>query len=189
MRNLVFLFLGIVLTFSLLACGNKKTQPVQGEEIETVELNQAAIGAGMIDQNDSLPGKKVEEMYGDNQAKVVAFYKVDENGQMTDEKYREVFYYDSTHYKYIEGNLDLNQRDGEWFAYHKNGNLCTEAYYMNGKEEGVYKVYHDNGYLYYQGEYKNGLKEGEWKFYDEKGRLMYIQVFENGNVKETIQKQ
>ena len=113
----------------------------------------------------------------------------DENGQLTDEKYREVYYYDSTHYKYIEGNLDKSQRNGDWFAYHKNGNLCTEAHYVNGKEEGEYKVYHDNGYLYYFGKYENGKKVGVWKFYDEQGQLIYTQKYESGVLKETIQNQ
>ena len=184
MRKLGLLLLTCVFVLSVLSC-RPKTQESEEDAIETVELNQDALGAGAIDHNDTLPGKKVEEMYGDNQAKVVAFYKVDENGQLTDEKYREVHYYDSTHYKYIEGNLDQSRRDGDWYAYHKNGNLCTEAHYVNGREEGEYKVYHDNGYLYYCGIFKNGLKEGEWKFYDEQGRLMYSQLYENGTLKET----
>ena len=187
MRNVVCLLLGFVLIFSLISCKSKTKESQSNEpEGERIALNSDAIGAGTVDQNDSLPGKKVEEMYGDNQAKIVAFYKTDENGQLTDEKYREVYYYDSTHYKYIEGNIEQSRRDGDWYAYHKNGNLCTEAHYVNGKEEGEYKVYHDNGYLYYAGTYKNGLKVGEWKFYNEEGRLIYKQNYENGKLKETI---
>lgn len=185
--RIIGLLLSGVLVFSLFSCNNK-TQQAQKDTEETIELNQAAIGAGTDNSyNDTLPGKKVEVMYGDHQAKIVSYYKVDENGQLTDEKYREVYYYDSTHYKYIEGNIDQSRRNGDWFAYHKNGNLCTEAHYVNGKEEGLYKVYHDNGYLYYAGNYKNGLKVGEWKFYNDQGHLMYKQKYENGTLKETIQ--
>jgi antitoxin component YwqK of YwqJK toxin-antitoxin module len=185
MRKLGLLLLTCVLVLSILSCRPKTQESKDDAVVETVELNQDALGAGTIDNNDTLPGKTVVEKYGDNQAKMVAFYKVDENGQLTDEKYREVYYYDSTHYKYIEGNLDQSRRDGDWYAYHKNGNLCTEAHYVNGREEGEYKVYHDNGYLYYCGNFKNGLKEGEWKLYDEQGRLMYSQLYENGTLKET----
>lgn len=186
MRKVGSLLLVWVFVVSLFSCGNR-AQKTQAETVDMVELNQSAIGAGMDNSyNETLPGSKVEEMYGDNQAKVVCYYKVDENGQLTDEKYREVFYYDSTHYKYIEGNIEQSRRDGDWYAYHKNGNLCTEAHYVNGKEEGEYKVYHDNGYLYYAGTYKNGLKVGEWKFYNEEGRLIYKQNYENGKLKETI---
>ena len=188
MMRVRVLFLSLcALTLLFGSCKGKNKQTQQQIEVETVEMNPAAIGAGADNTyNESLPGKKVEEMYGDNQAKVVAYYKVDENGQLTDEKYREVFYYDSTHYKYTEGNIvDQSKRDGDWFAYHKNGNLCTEAHYVNGKEEGQYKVYHDNGYLYYAGEYRQGLKIGVWKFYDEEGRLMYVQSYEDGQLKET----
>lgn len=188
MMRVRVLFLSLcALTLLFGSCKGKNKQTQQQVEVETVEMNPAAIGAGADNTyNESLPGKKVEEMYGDNQAKVVAYYKVDENGQLTDEKYREVFYYDSTHYKYTEGNIvDQTKRDGDWFAYHKNGNLCTEAHYVNGKEEGQYKVYHDNGYLYYAGEYRQGLKIGVWKFYDEEGRLMYVQSYEDGQLKET----
>ena len=164
----------------------KKTEK---SEVETVEINPSAIGAGTDNSyNESLPGRKIEERYGDNQSKVEVFYKLDENGQPTDEKYREVFYYDSTHYKYIEGNIvNQTKRDGDWFAYHSNGNLCTEAHYVNGKEEGEYKVYHDNGYLYFAGQYHQGLKTGEWKFYDAQGRLMYTELYENGVLKEKKQ--
>lgn len=188
MMRVRVLFLSLcALTLLFSSCKGKNKETQQQVEVETVEMNPAAIGAGADNTyNESLPGKKVEEMYGDNQAKVVAYYKVDENGQLTDEKYREVFYYDSTHYKYTEGNIvDQSKRDGDWFAYHKNGNLCTEAHYVNGKEEGQYKVYHDNGYLYYAGEYRQGLKIGVWKFYDEEGRLMYVQSYEDGQLKET----
>lgn len=190
MRTVVLLLSGCVLLLSLSSCKGKNPQNQSQEEVnavETVEMNQAAIGVGADNTyNDTLPGKKVEEMYGDHQPKVVVYYKLDENGQLTDEKYREVFYYDSSHYKYTEGNIvNQNKRDGDWFAYHKNGNLCTEAHYVNGKEEGQYKVYHDNGYLYYTGEYHEGMKVGEWKFYDEQGRLTYTQIYENGLLKET----
>lgn len=190
MRRIIVLFLSLcAITICLESCHRKQQQESEQVEVETVEMNPAAIGAGTDNTyNDTLSGKKVEEKYGDNQAKVVVYYKVDENGVLTDEKYREVFYYDSTHYKYTEGNIvNQTKRDGDWFAYHKNGNLCTEAHYVNGKEEGMYKVYHDNGYLYYAGEYRHGLKEGTWKFYDEQGRLMYSQIYENGNLKETKQ--
>lgn len=185
MRAGVLLLSGCALLLALSACHGKKGHEQPQEEVESVEINQTAIGAGTDNTyNDTLPGKKVEEMYGDHQAKIVSYYKVDENGQLTDEKYREVFYYDSTHYKYTEGNIvNQNKRDGDWFAYHKNGNLCTEAHYVNGKEEGEYKVYHDNGYLYYVGKYEKGKKVGEWKFYDEQGRLMYSQQYENGTLK------
>ena len=189
MRAAVLLLSGCALLLALSACHGKKVQEQPQEEVETVEINQAAIGAGADNTyNDTLPGKKVEEMYGDHQAKIVSYYKVDENGQLTDEKYREVFYYDSSHYKYTEGNIvNQTKRDGDWFAYHKNGNLCTEAHYVNGKEEGMYKVYHDNGYLYYAGEYHEGLKEGEWKFYNDQGRLIYTEMYEHGIKKEIRQ--
>lgn len=189
MRVAVLFLSACALILSFGSCKGKAKQAQEQVEVETVEMNPAAIGAGTDNTyNDTLPGKKVEEQYGDNQAKVVAYYKVDENGVLTDEKYREVYYYDSTHYKYTEGNIvSQSKRDGDWFAYHKNGNLCTEAHYVNGKEEGMYKVYHDNGYLYYAGEYRQGLKEGLWKFYDEQGRLMYSQIYENGRLKETKQ--
>lgn len=159
----------------------KGKEKPEEEQIERVEINPDAIGAGKIDQNDTLSGKKVEEMYPDNQSKIVGFYKIDENGQLTDDKYREVYYYEATHYKYIEGDLDVNRRTGPWYAYHKNGNLCTEAFYVDGKEQGMYKVYHDNGYLYYAGEYKDGKRVGVWKFYDETGLLEKTENYDEQN--------
>lgn len=179
MKKLLCISVVLLFLMGMMSCKpkSKEESKVDGME-ESVELNEAAIGAGKIDQNDTLPGKKVEQAYADKQSRIVCFYKVDENGQLTDEKYREVYYYDSTHYKYTEGNVvDQTKRDGDWFAYHKNGNLCTEAHYVDGKEEGLYKVYHDNGYLYYAGNYRHGLKIGEWKFFDENGKLIYKYFF------------
>lgn len=184
MRRFVLPLLCAGIVLLTVSCHSKKTEePV--DDIETVEVNPAAIGAGKIDHNDTLPGKKVENTYADNQPRDVLFYKLDENGQLTDEIYREVHYFDSTHYKYIEGDIEQGCRDGEWFAYHKNGNLCTEAYYLNGKEEGEYKVYHDNGILYYGGKFKNGIRIGEWKFYGEDGKLIYTEYYQNGNKVKT----
>lgn len=184
MRRFVLPLLCATVLLLVVSCNQKKADAVV-EDVESVEVNPAAIGVGKIDQNDTLPGKKVQQVYADNQARDVLFYKVDENGQLTDEIYREVHYFDSTHYKYIEGNIEKAQRDGAWYAYHKNGNLCTEAYYVDGKEEGDYKVYHDNGIPYYAGKYKNGMKTGVWKFYGEDGKLMYTETYRNGQKVKT----
>lgn len=188
MKRLTLLLISLACVFTFLSCKSKTEQKADVVEGEYVEINPAAIGAGKIDNNDTLPGKKVEESYPDHQSKIVYFYKVDENGQLTDEKYREVYYFDSTHYKYIEGDVDKEMRNGPWFAYHKNGNLCTEGFYVDGKEEGPYKVYHDNGYLYYGGEFKQGKKVGEWKFYDATGKLIYKEIYVDGEMtkRETI---
>lgn len=188
MRRLTLILISVVLVCTFSSCKSKadqKTEEIAGEHLE---MNPEAIGAGKIDNNDSLPGKKVEEEYADHKSKIVCFYKVDENGQLTDEKYREVYYFDSTHYKYVEGDVNKEMRNGPWFAYHKNGNLCTEGYYIDGKEEGPYKVYHENGYLFYGGEFKQGKRVGEWKYYDANGYLVSKETYVDGKVvkKETI---
>ena len=48
---------------------------------------------GNIDPDDTMHGRKVMEWNADKTPKVVYFYKVDANGNMTNEKIREVYYF------------------------------------------------------------------------------------------------
>lgn len=124
-----------------------------------------------IEFADSLYYKKTIVSYEDESPRDVFYYEKDSLGQPTNMRVHETHYYPGKQ-KYIDGNLAENQRDGLWYAYHKNGNVQTMAHYKNGKENGRYTVYHENGNVYYTGFYKDGQRVGEWKFYDEKEKLV-----------------
>lgn len=123
-----------------------------------------------IDPDDTRPGRIVTELYADSVPKAVIFYKLDENGKMTDEKIREVNYYPNKQ-KYVEANYKDGLKDGEWKSYREDGKLWSEHHYVQGKEDGDYKTYHENGKLFIDGHYKDGKEVGTWIFYDKNGTV------------------
>lgn len=125
---------------------------------------------GTIDPDDTMRGRKVMEWNSDKTPKVVYFYKIDKNGNMTNEKIREVHYFPGKK-KYVEGNLKNNLRDGQWRSYFIDGKVNSEGFYVQGKENGTYKVYRETGKPYYVGHYNMGICDGEWRFYDVNGLL------------------
>ena len=124
----------------------------------------------ILDYPENAPERDVVEYYSDSVPKVVFYYKTDENGKQTNEKIGEAYFYEDKK-PYVGGGLKNNQRNGVWHAFHPNGKIQTEAFYIDGKEDGDYKVYYDNGHLLYHGKYKNGICTGEWKFYDADGKV------------------
>jgi len=122
------------------------------------------------DPDDTGPGRIVTEIYQDSTPKSVVFYKLDENGKMTEEKVREVNYYPNKQ-KYVEANYKNGLKDGEWRSYREDGTLWSIHHYKNGKEDGVFKTYHENGKLYIDGAYKEGKERGTWLFYDQNGTV------------------
>ena len=155
-----------VLLFWLFSHANK---PVASQEKE--DLTELHVFPP-IEFADSLYFKKTVVSYGDESPRDVFYYEKDSLGQPTDVRVHETHFYEGEK-KYIDGNLSDNQRDGLWYAYHKNGNVQTMAHYKNGKEDGRYTVYHENGKVYYTGYYKDGVRVGEWKFYDQNEKLVH----------------
>lgn len=120
--------------------------------------------------NDKTPGRKVIESYSNQNPQVVYFYEVDENDKVTDTKIGEMYYYQDKKV-YVGGGVKNNKRDGVWKAYHPNGKVQTDAFYIEGKEDGDYTVYYDNEQILYSGHYTKGICDGAWKFYSRNGKL------------------
>jgi len=116
------------------------------------------------------PGREVVAAYNDTTPQVVIYYKVDENGNPTQEKIGESFYYENNQ-EYVGGGLKNGKRDGKWYAFFRDGSVQTEAYYIDGKEQGAYNVYRENGKPYYKGHYDHGNCDGTWYWYDEDGNV------------------
>ena len=177
-RNIIIVCVAVALVAAAVAAffvlRNKNAgqdTPVQREDLS--ELHEFPA----VDFADSLYFKKTVATYDDESPRDVYYYKTDSLGVPTDEKVHETHYYEDQQ-KYIDGNLSQDQRDGLWYAYHKNGNVQTMAHYKDGKEDGRYTVYHENGSVYYTGFYKDGKRVGEWKFYDQNENLVRTQNFE-----------
>lgn len=152
MKNIVLYLLLLVSLLGNFSCANKGTS----------DKNK-------IDPDDTIPGRKVMVMNADSTPKVVYYYRVDDNGRMTDERVREIHYFPGKK-KYVEGTLKNNRRDGVWKAYFENGYVNTDAFYVDGKKHGDYKVYQENGSLLYAGHYNMGICDGVWIFYDDAGK-------------------
>lgn len=124
-----------------------------------------------IEFNDTLYYAKTLVSYENETPRDVFYYEKDSLGMPTNVKVHETHYYPNNQ-KYVDGNVAKDQRDGLWYAYHKNGNVQTMAHYENGVENGTYVVYHENGNVYYTGQYKAGKRVGTWYFFDENEKLI-----------------
>ena len=51
--------------------------------------------------------------------------------------------------------------EGEWWFYHKNGQLVEKGSYKNGKPEGEWLFYHKNGQLDSKGFIQETVKKKE----------------------------
>ena len=122
------------------------------------------------------------EQNSDKTAKVVYYYKLDKDGNITQEVTREEHFYPEGK-KYVEGDINKGKRNGEWFAYHKDGSIQTSAFYIDGVHDGEYKVFRENGKPLYTGQYKMGVYVGAWKEYDNEGNVIKWKEYDNeGNV-------
>jgi len=127
-------------------------------------------GDTVFDYPENAPEKKIVEYHEGGVPKTVFYYKVDEDGKRTNEKIGEVEFYEDKK-PYRGGGLKNDLRDGVWRAFHPDGKIQVEAFYIDGKEDGDYKIYRENGHLLQHGQYKDGICTGEWKFYDENGKV------------------
>lgn len=130
--------------------------------------------------NDKTPGRKVVEAYSDKSPQIVYFYEVEE-GKTTNKKVGEMYYYQDKKV-FAGGGMKNNKKEGAWKAYHPNGKVQTDAFYIDGKEDGDYTVYHPNGKVYYSGQYQKGICSGEWQFFDGKGKLLKTIQAEGNNM-------
>ena len=119
-----------------------------------------------IDPDDTLPGRTVIELNPDSTPKIVYYYKVDANGNLTSEKIRDVHYRPGKK-KYVAGDIKNDLRHGEWKAY---------------QEDGEYKVYRDNGAYLYIGHYDHGICVGEWKKFDNEGKVIKTVIADSNTV-------
>jgi antitoxin component YwqK of YwqJK toxin-antitoxin module len=93
------------------------------------------------------PGGKVAELWGDSLQtlpKVIYYYKVDTQGNTTDEQIGVAEYYQNQQ-EYVTGGLKEGKREGKWYAFFPDGSVQTDAFFVNGKEHGAYNLYRENG--------------------------------------------
>lgn len=60
-------------------------------------------------------------------------------------------------------------REGLFQAFHPNGVLASEGYYLDGKENGQWRDYHANGQAAAEGTYDDGIEAGVWRYWTADG--------------------
>lgn len=157
MKRLIIPILLIVSVVFSVSCTEKKKRE-----------KKPVVVARTLDDYAGMPGGVVRNCYADSTPRDIYFYRVDEQGNRTDEIVKEVHCYENRNI-YIEGDIKHTERDGVWNAYFKNGRLQATCTYKEGIQVGEEKVYYENGNLMYKGQYDNGICTGKWEFFDESG--------------------
>lgn len=76
---------------------------------------------------------------------------------------------------YVNGKRESVRKE-----YHKNGQIKREEIYKDGKRNGGWKRYYENGKLKEKGLYKDGKRNGVWMLYDENETLKEEGVYKDG---------
>jgi hypothetical protein len=74
----------------------------------------------------------------------------------------------------------LGKKQGHYQRGYQNGNMQTDAYYIDNKLNGAYKFYWPNGKLRFEGKYELDKKVGEWKTLDSNGLVIKTENFTEG---------
>ena len=111
--------------------------------------------------------KVIEETFKDGSPHLIKYYKSKDKKILL----KETIYYRSGKKK-LEGSYNNTQKSGVWKAWFPNGNLWSQATYINGIENGEKTVYYENGNKYYQGFLKDNKRTGDWSFWDKEGKLL-----------------
>jgi len=114
------------------------------------------------------PGGQIVKTHEDGSPKEIDYYKIDENGNQTNELIGVAEFYPNLQ-EFRGGGLNEGKRNGQWYAFFPDGAVQVDAFYVNGNEHGHYTVYRENGTAYYKGHYDNGICDGTWYWYDENG--------------------
>ena len=77
--------------------------------------------------------------------------------------------------------IDETERiQGEFLAWHDNGKLAKQSFYMNSFLNGEHKVWGDNGTLMCHCFYKDDKLDGEFKTWYKHGQLRSHHFFKDG---------
>ena len=85
----------------------------------------------------------------------------------------------------IESNQEapIDDYNGNWKSYYKNGQIKTNANYIYGQLNGVFASYYENGLLKSEGHYKNNKRKGFWKFFYENGGIKQKSNYRYGKLR------
>ncbi len=183
MRNLVSIFLLILISSIFLSCQNS----VLISELEIIEGESFYKGekySGIAFKKDERDNIRVEEKYNDG----IKFYtKLFYPGDLIQSEW---IYGNSkisvTRY-YKSGKIESKEtfdkemvRNGTSYLYYKNGNLKSEWNFKNGLRDGLQKNFFGDGTLSDETETVKGVQNGFMKIYDRSGKLLKEVYFKDG---------
>jgi antitoxin component YwqK of YwqJK toxin-antitoxin module len=116
----------------------------------------------------------------------IMYYSV---GELKDSKYNGLWtYYNAqTKAKTTELNFSNGVNNGIAKAYHPNGKLSSQGFWLAGERLGDWTWYHENGNKKIIMMFSKGKAEGLATEYDEAGKIIKQVAFENGVVKKNTQ--
>tara|TARA_Y100000589_G_scaffold259724_1_gene249350 strand:+ start:1060 stop:1464 length:405 start_codon:yes stop_codon:yes gene_type:complete len=71
---------------------------------------------------------------------------------------------------------------GVVYETHENGQLETEASFIDGQQDGITKIWYANGQLRGEGSFKSGKQDGSTKIWYKNGQLKTEKVFKEGKL-------
>jgi len=71
------------------------------------------------------------------------------------------------------------ERQGDWKAWHTNGQLWEEGAYLRGKEDGPWRWWYEDGTPQASGTFVDGAHVGPWTFYHANGQVMAEGAYED----------
>ena len=82
-----------------------------------------------------------------------------------------------------KGSFEKKRKNGNFYDYHKNGNVASISPYVNDVLEGYYTSNYKNKQLSAQGWYKAGNNHGEWRHYYKDGTLQAINFYHKSQLR------
>lgn len=82
-----------------------------------------------------------------------------------------------TYFQRVEGYTENVER-----TYYPSGNICTEAYYENGKLNGPFRRYYDDGTLGEEANYTDGKLDGRSIAYYKNGVVQAVIIYQYGDM-------
>jgi antitoxin component YwqK of YwqJK toxin-antitoxin module len=112
--------------------------------------------------------RKVVDTYNDGKDKVV--HEIPDCSDST--TYTRLYYHENgqlaSQAQYVNGVTN-----GKCKSWYENGVMSAEWEQLNGKQDGPFRCWEENGVLYKQGTTRDGLEHGLIKEWDKNGKLIY----------------
>ena len=172
-----------------------KTAPSETESYQKIVVGKAEVVHATTPEKNTVAllydEKPVVEVGKHGESSTLAFgqdvvrINMDVNAQKADEQQPPQIK-SAEPQRVVYGQVQNNQRTGEWEVKDEMGRLSQKMSYRKDKLYGPYIVYRENGSVYAEGLMKDDQQEGVWKTYWPDGTLYKEEIFHKGNLAARI---